>query len=89
MASVEGKKINRMYLKGSATEFTTRGGVDLLKIKINLDNGVVNKGSGELLPLRDFANDNGWVSLVIQERNEVDQFGNTHFVTLDEKKLEK
>lgn len=63
----------KKYVRGSAKEKVFENGSKLLNFSININDKQIV----------DHAKD-GWVQLVISEKREVDQYGNSHYIYLNE-----
>lgn len=65
-------KGTKTYFKGSVKQVSFSNGGSIMKLSLNADQ------------VKQLADDKGWVRINIQERREVDQYGNTHYATLDD-----
>ena len=61
----------KTYIKGSAKSFTFDNGGTIIRLGLNADQ------------IKELANDKGWVNVVVKEKREVDEYGNTHYMELD------
>ncbi len=60
--------MSKIYTRGSAKEHVFDNGSSLVNFSLNIEN------------LKEKANEDGWIQLVMTARQEVDQYGNTHLV---------
>ncbi|KKN23839.1 hypothetical protein LCGC14_0900950 [marine sediment metagenome] len=60
--------MSKQYTRGSAKEHVFDNGSSLVNFSLNIEN------------LKEKANEDGWIQLVMTARQEVDQYGNTHLV---------
>lgn len=60
---------NKIYVKGNAKEIGTFG---TIQASINVNQ------------LQEYADQKGYVKVLIQKKRETDQYGNTHFIVIDQ-----
>lgn len=70
----------KVYVKGSAKKIQFDNG-SLMKVSFNI-NDFAKKGES-FDSVKDVANEKGWVNILIKEKREVDDYGNTHYIELD------
>jgi len=73
----------KKYVRGNAKEISFDNGGDILNLSFNIYDflsGVDNKGH----KISEFADENGWVKITAGRKREVDQYGNTHSLSLNE-----
>ena len=69
----------KKYVRGSAKEKVFDNGSKLINFSINIKDEALTK----------HANPDGWVQLVMSSKREVDQYGNSHYIYLNEFKPKK
>lgn len=67
----------KIWVRGSAREKVFDNGGEVINVSLNIND------------LTAYANDKGYVPIVIAQRNEVDEYGNTHYMYVDEYSLQR
>ena len=69
----------KIFVRGSAKGHKFESGGENIKFSINIKDDVFTK----------YADDKGWIQLVMSSKRAVDQFGNSHMITVNTWKPDK
>jgi len=71
----------KKYVRGNSKEVTFDNGGSLINLSFNVNDFLSGDGQQNIA---DFADDKGWVKITVAPKREVDQYGNTHSLYLNE-----
>ena len=77
--------VEKRYVRGNCKEKKFDSGSPLLNLSFNV-NKFLSKQDGSV---SDYADENGWVQITVTAKREIDQYGNSHAIHLNEFKPDK
>ena len=73
--------MTKTYLRGSVREKTFDNGSSLVNFSINVTDFISGQSNKSIL---DYADEKGWVQLTMSSKKEIDSYGNTHSIFINE-----